>query len=208
MNNERFEQKLASELNRIEIPPQLREQLLQLVQQPVGAPERATSPPRDLQEHQNRTPRRYWVVAVAAAGIVASLWWGWSLVNRSEPPQLVETQRGPGQVQSPELTSNVVEGLTELQRLRSLREELELAYQQLEQAESKSLVFEETEQARRPRLAMDDELLKAETIFWTAETSLLAGYKTDGVRAQLLYVISEFPESAAARRAKSLLADF
>ena len=205
MSDERFDQKLASELSRVEIPSQLREQLLQ---QPVGAPERATSPPRDLQEHPNRTPRRYWVVAAAAAGIVASLWWGWSLVNRSQPPQLVETQRGTGQVKSPELTSNAAEGLAELQRLRSLREELELAYQQLEQAESTSLAFEEAEQTRRPKLAIDDELLKAETIFWTAETSLFSGYKTDGVRAQLLYVISEFPESAAAQRAKSLLANF
>jgi hypothetical protein len=208
MNDERFEQKLASELSRVEIPSQLREQLLQLAQQPVGAPERAASPPRDLQEHQNRTPRRYWVVAAAAAGIVASLWWGWSLVNRSQPPQLVETQRGTGQVESPELTSNAAEGLAELQRLRSLREELELAYQQLEQAESTSLAFEEAEQTRRPKLAIDDELLKAETIFWTAETSLFSGYKTNGVRAQLLYVISEFPDSAAAQRAKSLLANF
>lgn len=42
----------------------------------------------------------------------------------------------------------------------------------------------------------------------TPETSLFSGYKTDGVRAQLLYVISEFPDSAAAQRAKSLLANF
>lgn len=208
MSDERFERKLASELRRIQIPSQLREQLLELTQQPVGAPERATSPPRDLQEYQYRTPRRFWVVAVSAAGIFASLCWGWSLVNRSQPPQLVETQRGLSQVESLELTSNAAEGLAELQRLRSLREELELAYQQLEQAESTSLAFEEAEQSRSPKLAIDDELLKAETIFWTAETSLFSGYKTQGVRAQLLYVISEFPESAAAERAKSLLANF
>jgi hypothetical protein len=208
MNDERFEQKLASELRRVEIPSQLREQLLELAQQPVGATERATSPSRDRQEYQNRAPRRYWLIAVTAAGIVASLWWGWSLVNRSQPPQLVETQRGTGQVESPELTSNAAEGLAELQRLRSLREELELAYQQFEQSEASILSFEEAEEARSPKLAIDDELLKAETIFWTAETSLFSGYKTDGVRAQLLYVISEFPESAAAQRAKSLLANF
>lgn len=74
MNDERFEQKLASKLRRVEIPSRLRQQLLELAQQPDGAPERATSPPRDLQGYQNRAPRRYWVVAVSAAGIVAGIW--------------------------------------------------------------------------------------------------------------------------------------
>jgi len=208
MSDERFEQKLATELRRVEIPPQLQAQLLELSRQPTDELERANSVAPDTRDRKGLRRQRGWILAITTAGLLTAFYWGWSLLNSRSPMQLVDTPSSPSATLPSEPTTKAAEALAELQRLRSLRQELELAYQRLEQAESSSLAFEEALESGRPELAVDADTLKAETFFWTAETSLFSGYKTDGVRAQLLYVISEFPDSAAAQRAKSLLADF
>lgn len=208
MSDERFEQKLATELRRIEIPPQLQAQLLELSRQPAGELERANSVAPDTRDRKGLRRQRGWILAITTAGIVAALYCGWSLLNSRSPMQLVDTPSSTSSTLQLEPTTKAAETLAELQRLRSLIQELELAYQQLGQAESSILAFEEAQESGGPELTLDEDILKAETIFWTAETSLFSGYKTDGVRAQLLYVISKFPDSAAAQRAKSLLANF
>lgn len=208
MSDERFEKKLATELRGIEIPPQLQAQLLELSRPPASELERANSVAPDTRDRKGLHRQRGWILALTTAGVVAALYCGWSLLYSRSPMQLVDTPSSTSSTLQLDPKTKAAEAIAELQQLRSLIQELELAYQQLGQAESSIVAFEETQESDRPELAIDEDLLKAETIFWTAETSLFSGYKTDGVRAQLLYVISEFPDSAAAQRAKSLLANF
>lgn len=217
MNDEHFDQKLAAELRRVSIPPDLQAQLLELSRQPVFGPLECPqstvcetgSSQHHRGPHRNRTWRtRVWSDATIVAGFAASFWLGWALLGGGQPAELAEQQ--PVATAVVEAREEVAQGdpLAEIERMRGELRELERAYEALEQEELAAWTRGEVAEPATASTLPDVELRKAEAIFWTAETSLFSGLKTEAVREQLNYLINEFPDSNPAKRATALLADF
>jgi hypothetical protein len=216
MNDEHFDRKLADELRRVAVPTDLHAQLLELSRQPVAGPT-PTPQPAVLESHcsqhnrglqRKRTwRRRVWSGAAIVAGVAASLWLGWAFLGERRPPELAEQQPVATAVKETREEVAQAEPLAEIERMRGELRELERAYQALEQEE---LAVRFAAEVAEPAMVIslpDAELRKAEAIFWTAETSLFSGLKTEAVREQLKYLINEFPDSSPAKRATALLAD-
>lgn len=216
MNDEHFDQKLADELRRVSIPPDLQAQLLELSRQPVAGPQ---SPPQPAAletdgslhrrgRQRNRTWRtRVWSGAAIVAGVAASLWLGWAFLGERRPPELAEQQPLATTGVEPRADVAQADPLAEIERMRGELQELERAYLALEQEELAVRVGGQVAEPVMASLLPDAELRKAEAIFWTAETSLFSGLKTEAVREQLKYLINEFPDSNPAKRAIALLAE-
>lgn len=211
MNEEQFEQKLAAELQQVTVPRDLQAKLLDLCRLPVDKSEPipiASDVEWRLSDRKFAGWGRAWAAAVLVAGVAASLWLGWSYLELHRTPELAKQKPVGAPINENSQRQTRAEQLAEIEQLRVELRELERAYQELEKEE---LVGESINQVteRHPlQLGRNGELHKAEAVFWTAETSYFSGLKTDGVREQLLYVISEFPESDSAKRAQALLAEF
>lgn len=215
MNDEHFDRKLADELRRVAVPPDLHAQLLELSRQPVAGPT-PTPQPAVLETHcsqhnrglqRKRTGRRrVWSGAAIVAGGV-SLWLGWEFLGERRPAELAEQQLVATAVKETREEVAQADPLAEIERMRGELRELERAYQALEQEELAVRFAAEVAEPAMVSSLPDAELRKAEAIFWTAETSLFSGLKTEAVREQLKYLINEFPDSSPAKRATALLAD-
>lgn len=216
MNDEQFDQKLADELRRVTLPPDLHAQLLELSRTPVAGPARNLQP-FSLETHRSQQIRgpkrtrswltRAWSGTAIAAGVATSIWLGWSLLGERRPTDLTVEQSVATAVEETPDDVAQADPLAEIERMRGKLRELEHAFQSLEQEE---VLVRTRGQVAEPVIASllpDAELRKAEAIFWTAETSLFSGLKTEAVREQLKYLINEFPDSNPAKRASALLAE-
>ncbi len=211
MNDESFDRKLTEGLRNVRIPKELHAELLELSRQPCERPGPLPAPDeikRPLRGNMFARGQHLWAKATVLAGIVAGLWLGWSLLRTTRSTEMAKK----AMVQAPDW--GAVEGQTqlefaaEIEQMRAELKSLERAYQELEQEELASEASQRIDRGDMPSPMTVAEWGKAEAIFWTAETSVFSGQKTEGVREQLRYLIKEFPDSAPAQRATVLLADF
>lgn len=210
MNDQQFDEKLRAELRQVAVPADLHAQLLELSRSPTEQAllnRRPISAAVEL-SGRRKTRRRTWGIAAMAAGAAVSIWLGWSLLEQRRATELANQSRAEVIAGTSDEEQPQVDALAELEQMRRELGELQQAYIALEQEE---LAIRIASQGAEPEIGLpppSHDWRQAEAIYWTAETSLFSGLKTNSVREQLEYLVDEFPGSIAAERAATLLADF
>ncbi len=210
MNDQEFDEKLRAALRQVPVPADLDAQLLEFSRSPteLALLNRRAIAAAAKRSGRRKTRRRTSGIAAMAAGAAASIWLGWSLLEQRWATELanrsrVEVIAGTSDEEQPQ-----VDALAELERMRRELGDLQQAYIALEQEE---LAVRIASQGGEPEIGLSPPSTdwgQAESIYWTAETSLFSGLKTEAVREQLEYLVDEFPDSIAAERAATLLTDF